>query len=144
MMMIVWLHVVSMVLGFAALVAYDAVLIMAAKSRSAAFIKTTLDGTALVGLVGKLLVVIGVLAGVHLAGRFGYGATWLVGSYGLVAISIFLGAAVLDPIRKRLVAAATAGDAQVASFRLGSVPITVLYISSLCWAGAIGLMLAKP
>jgi len=143
-MMIVWLHVVSMVLGFAALVAYDAVLIMAAKSRSAAFIKTTLDGTALVGLVGKLLVVIGVLAGVHLAGRFGYGATWLVGSYGLVAISIFLGAAVLDPIRKRLVAAATAGDAQVASFRLGSVPITVLYISSLCWAGAIGLMLAKP
>jgi len=144
MMAIVWLHVVSMVLGFAALVAYDAVLIVAAKSKSAEFIQQALNSTAPAGLAGKILVIIGLLAGVHLAGKFGYGATWLVGSYVLMALSMFLGAVVLDPIRKRLLVAAVAGDRQIAEFRLGSVPLIVLYISSLCWAIVIGLMLAKP
>jgi hypothetical protein len=133
-----------MVVGFAALIAYDTVLIVSSKSKSADFIKSALRMSAPAGLAGKIIVILGILSGLHLAAKFGFGATWLIGSYVLVAIAIILGAAVLDPIRKRLLVAATEGDARVAAFHLGSVPIAVMYINTLCWAAVIWLMLAKP
>lgn len=144
MIAILWLHIASMTLGFAALVAYDMVFIVSSRSKSADFIKNALRLSVPAGIAGKMLVIAGVLSGLHLAAPFGYGSAWLIGSYVLVAIAVILGVAILDPGRKRLLLAARAGDNQVAMFRLGVAPVAVLYINSLCWAGVIWLMVAKP
>lgn len=144
MIAIVWLHVACMVLGFAILIAHDGVLIACARSSSAEFVSMVLRATATAGHAGKILVVVGLVAGLYLAAPYGYGAAWLVGSYVLVGATMAFGARVLDPLRGRLHAAAIRGDRDVAALRPGKWPLAVLYINSLCWAGVIWLMVAKP
>jgi uncharacterized membrane protein SirB2 len=141
---VVWVHIVSMVLGFAALISHDAMLLLSSRSKSAGFVRLALRASAPAGLFGKLLIVTGVLSGLYLAAPFGYGATWLIGSYALVALAVALGAAFIDPFRKRVARAAAAGDVEIDELRTGSLPLAVTYINTICWAGAIWLMVAKP
>lgn len=143
-MIIIWFHVATMMLGFAALTAYDLVFVISSNSKSSEFIKTALRLSKPTGLAGKIMVIAGVLSGLHLAAPFGYGSAWLIGAYLLVAIAVILGVAILDPGRKRLLLAARAGDGDVTGFHLGVLPVAVLYVNSLCWAGVIWLMIAKP
>jgi hypothetical protein len=97
-----------------------------------------------VGGIGQGLLATGVLSGLHLVAPYGYGATWLIGSYVLVTLAITLGAAYIGPLRKALESAAASGDDAVSNLRTGWAPLAVTYINTHCWAGAIWLMVAKP
>src|SRR5258708_24401314 len=144
MTMLIWLHVACMFVGFSTLVAADAVVIFASLIRDSASLRSLIGASNPLGNTGKVATLFGIAVGLHLAYPYGYGSLWLVLSYVLVGLTIAFGIFIIDPFKRRLVAAASEGDAALAQGRRSPGPPAILFINTACWIAILWLMLAKP
>jgi hypothetical protein len=140
MQTLVWIHVSSMFIGFAALVSQDFLFWILAFRADAQFAIETIRRSGPVGVLGKVLILVGVAVGLYLASSFGYTSSWLVWSYILTALSIVLGATASEPLKKRLLA----DPASLISPRGRKYLFGVILLNSVIWIMILWLMLAKP
>lgn len=143
MLIVIWLHIATMVMGFAALISHDLVLLMASKIPPPESAKSMVRSTAWIGNVGKILVVIGIILGLQMARSFGLTSGWLLWTYALTAISILLGAAAFEPLKKQILMRVI-DDRAAQKFEATNFPHIVLLVNPVLWIVILWLMVAKP
>lgn len=145
-MILVWLHVVAVFMGFAAVISSDLTLFLASQVRNSESARALVNATAWIGNVGKALIITGILVGLYLVHNFGFafGAGWLLWTYALTVLSIVLGAAAFDPLKKRVLHNAIDDAARRGVAARSRFPMIVLIINPLCWVAILWLMIAKP
>ncbi|CAB3755669.1 hypothetical protein [Paraburkholderia solisilvae] len=139
MKVLVWLHVACMFIGFAGLVSNDLLLWAVSRERASTVTREVVRRVGAIGVLGRILVVVGIAIGLLLARPFGYAAFWLIATYVLVGLSIVLGAAAYEPLKKRFLD--STGDSTP---RQRNFLISVVFVNSVLWVAVIWLMLAKP
>ncbi|MFC0572457.1 hypothetical protein ACFFG2_04630 [Paraburkholderia solisilvae] len=128
-----------MFIGFAGLVSNDLLLWAVSRERASTVTREVVRRVGAIGVLGRILVVVGIAIGLLLARPFGYAAFWLIATYVLVGLSIVLGAAAYEPLKKRFLD--STGDSTP---RQRNFLISVVFVNSVLWVAVIWLMLAKP
>lgn len=141
MSVLLFLHITALVLGFSMLIAYGTVCHVVARSKHAEFVRLAFKAVGKLDLAGRLFVILGLILGLVLARPFGYGASWLLASYVLMALAILNGALILEPFQKRLLAAAVAGTALP---QRSNLALYANLAGCFFWTVSIWLMVAKP